>query len=154
MKGLICAIFAVLGTAVTAPGADWSEDLDQALEVAASSGKYVLVDFSGSDWCGWCKKLDAEVFKQDAFRTFAESNLVTVLIDFPRSKPQPAKRKKANGLLAEKYGISGFPTILLLSPSGDLVGRTGYKPGGAEPYVEHILSLINKHKGGGSTKTD
>ncbi len=150
MKALICAVLAMLGTAFAASGADWSEDLDQALQEAGASGRYVLVDFSGSDWCGWCKKLDAEVFKQDAFLAFAKSNLVTVLIDFPRSKPQPAKRKKANGLLAEKYGISGFPTILLLSPSGDLVGRTGYRPGGADPYVEHILSLINKHKAGGT----
>ena len=150
MKALICAVLAMLGTAFAASGADWSEDLDQALQEAGASGRYVLVDFSGSDWCGWCKKLDAEVFKQDAFLAFTKSNLVTVLIDFPRSKPQPAKRKKANGLLAEKYGISGFPTILLLSPSGDLVGRTGYRPGGADPYVEHILSLINKHKAGGT----
>ena len=149
MRRLLCCFAALLGLVVGARGTEWTEDFDNALADARASGKYVLIDFSGSDWCGWCKRLDAEVFEKDAFKAFARENLVTVLIDFPRSKPQPAKLKAINQSLAEKYGVSGFPTILLLSPAGDLIGRTGYKPIGSEAYVVHLKEFIDKHKASG-----
>ncbi len=122
----------------------WKTDLEAALAEAKSQNRYVLVDFTGSDWCGWCIKLDKEVFSQEAFKRFAADNLILVEIDFPRKASQSKELKAKNKKLAEKYGIRGFPTILVLSPDGGLVGKTGYKAGGAEAYVAHLEEIVKK----------
>jgi protein disulfide-isomerase len=137
---------AILGTllAVTATQAGdlWMTNFDKAAAKAKEEGKYMLLDFSGSDWCGWCIKLDKEVFSQQPFQDYAKENLITVKLDFPRSKEQPEAIKKQNKMLSEKYEIRGFPTVIILSPAGKAVGKTGYKAGGAENYVEHINAII------------
>ena len=133
-------------------GGEWREDFDQALATAKEQNKYVLVDFSGSDWCGWCIKLDKEVFSQPAFKDYAEKNLVLALLDFPRRKEQAEALKKRNADLLEKYGVEGFPTVLVLSPDGDVVGRTGYMPGGPEAYIKHVQKFIDKHSMSAKTK--
>ena len=89
-----------------------------------------------------CIKLDKEVFSQEAFQNYAAEALVLVELDFPRGKDQSAKLKAQNKALAEKYGIRGFPTILILSPEGELIEKTGYRRGGAESYVEHIMDIL------------
>jgi protein disulfide-isomerase len=147
VKKYLLAFFSLLGGAALSVAGLWTDDFDKALTQAKESGKYMLVDFSGSDWCGWCKKLDNEVFSNKAFKDYAEQNLVCVLIDFPRQKPQSNKQKKANQALREKYAVQGFPTILLFSPRGDVAAQTGYEPGGAEAYVKHLQGLIDQHKG-------
>jgi protein disulfide-isomerase len=106
----------------------------------------MLLDFSGSDWCGWCVKLDKEVFSKPAFKTFAKTNLVCVLVDFPRQKPQSKKLKEQNAELARKYGIRGYPSVIVLSPEGDLVGKTGYQEGGPQKYVAHLQEMIDDYK--------
>ncbi len=125
-----------------AAGESWLTDFAQAKKTAAETQRPVLVDFSGSDWCGWCIKLDQEVFSQAAFKAYAASNLVLLLADYPRKKEQPAELKKQNEGLAETYAIRGFPTILLLDAAGKELARTGYRAGGAEAYVEHLKQLL------------
>ena len=120
----------------------WLTDFEAAKQLAAEKGLPILADFSGSDWCGWCIKLDKEVFSQDEFKAYTEGNVVLFLADFPNSTPQSEKVKKQNQALAEKYGIRGFPTVLLLDAEGNVLERTGYKSGGAETYVEHIKGLL------------
>lgn len=124
----------------------WETDFAKASEQAAKSGLYMLLDFSGSDWCGWCMKLEKEVFSQKDFKTWAEKNLVCVLVDFPQQKSQSHEVKAQNEKLAEKYGVSGFPTVIILSPKGDLVARTGYREGGVKKYVAHLSKIIDGHK--------
>jgi protein disulfide-isomerase len=147
MKKYLWVVLVLLGGAVISRGGLWTENFDEALTRAKESEKYVLVNFSGSDWCGWCKKLDKEVFNKKEFKDFAKSNLVCVLLDFPRQKPQSKKQKKANQALMEKYAVQGFPTVLLFSPQGDVAAKTGYEPGGAENYVKHLQGLIDQYKG-------
>ena len=113
---------------------------------AGKSGLYMLLDFSGSDWCGWCVKLDNEVFSKSAFTDFAKKNLVCVLVDFPRQNEQTTKVKEQNSALARKYDIQGFPTVIILSPEGDLVGKIGYQEGGANKYVEHLKEMIGTYE--------
>ena len=120
----------------------WTEDYDAALKQAAAENKHVLVDFSGSDWCGWCIKLDEEVFSKPEFIDYAKENLILVLVDFPNSKPQSAELQAQNTALAEKYGVQGFPTVLILNPQGEVVERTGYQDGGPAAYVEMIQGVI------------
>ena len=102
----------------------------------------ILADFSGSDWCGWCIKLDKEVFSKKPFQEYAKKNVVLFLADFPSRKELPAKVKEQNEKLAKQYGVRGFPTVLLLDATGKILGRTGYQRGGPEAYVEHVQKLI------------
>lgn len=126
------------------PGAEWLTAMPDAQKAAAERKVPILVDFSGSDWCGWCVKLDKEVFSKDEFQKFAKDKLVLLLIDFPRRKALPAEQSKANKELAARYGVQGFPTVLLLDAAGNELARTGYRPGGASVYVKHLEELLKE----------
>ena len=120
----------------------WNGNLEKAIEQAKEENKAVLVNFTGSDWCIWCKRLSAEVFQQKEFEAYAKDNLVLVMLDFPKDIQQSQQTKEYNNKLAQKYGIQGFPTILLIDGQGKLVAQTGYQPGGAAKYVEHLKSYL------------
>jgi thioredoxin-related protein len=121
---------------------DWNGNLEKAIEQAKKENKTILVNFTGSDWCIWCKRLSAEVFQQKEFEAYAKESLVLVILDFPKDIEQTQETKSYNNMLAQKYGIQGFPTILLINSEGKLVAQTGYQPGGAVKYVEHIKSYL------------
>lgn len=123
-------------------GDGWETDFEAAKKMAAEKNLPILADFSGSDWCGWCIKLDKEVFSQDAWKAYAKDNVVMFLADFPRAPGQSEKLKVQNEALAAKYEIRGFPTVLLLKADGTVIEKTGYQRGGPEAYVKHIKSLI------------
>jgi len=106
----------------------------------------MLLDFTGSDWCGWCIKLNNEVFNKSDFKDYARKNLILVEVDFPRKKKQKKTLENQNADLALKYGIRGYPTIIILAPDGTFVAKTGYKRGGAEKYVAHLEKLIDKYE--------
>ena len=129
-------------TACAAEG--WMTDFAAAQAKARAENKPLLVDFTGSDWCGWCIRLDKEVFSQSAFQAYAAAELVLVEIDFPRRKTLSAELKAQNEALAQQYEIRGFPTILLLSPEGELIEKTGYRRGGPESYVAHLKEILAK----------
>ncbi len=122
----------------------WLTDYEEARAQAGKQSRPILVNFSGSDWCGWCIKLDEEVFEKEEFKKFADEKLVLFVADFPRSKEQADELKTQNRSLMEKYGIQGFPTILLLDAEGEVIGRTGYQAGGPENYVKHLEELLAK----------
>lgn len=124
-----------------APG-EWTTDYQQALAAASAAGKPILVNFTGSDWCIWCKRLMNEVFTKDEFINYAKENLILLKLDFPRSLPQTPEEKQQNEELAKKFQIQGFPTILVLDKDGMEKARTGYQQGGAENYVKHLQELI------------
>jgi thioredoxin-related protein len=144
----VAALWVVVGCTghAVSVAPDWGTDLDAAQKQARETGRPILVDFTGSDWCGWCIKLDREVFSQAAFKSYATNNLVLLMLDFPRTKPQTDAVKKLNASLAEKYGVEGFPTILLLDATGRELGRTGYQPGGPDAYVAHLKDLLKDVK--------
>ncbi|MDD2228194.1 MAG: thioredoxin family protein [Candidatus Cloacimonetes bacterium] len=125
---------------------EWITNYEAALKTAKKTNRPVLVNFTGSDWCSWCIKLVKEVFSQDEFLDYAKENLVLLKLDFPKSLPQTAEEKAANAKLAQQYGIQGYPTILLISPEGKEIARTGYQPGGASAYVKHLQSLLAAEK--------
>jgi protein disulfide-isomerase len=126
----------------TSDALNWENNLDQAIQQAKKENKAVLVNFTGSDWCIWCKRLSSEVFQQKEFKNYADENLVLVMLDFPKDKPQSAETQSYNQNLAQKYGIQGFPTILIFDSQGKLAGQTGYLPGGPEKYIENIKSYL------------
>jgi protein disulfide-isomerase len=141
----LSALFAVLLLGIVScanAGEGWLTDFEKAKEEAAERNVPILVDFSGSDWCGWCIRLDNEVFSQPEFKAYAKDNLVLFLADFPNGKPQSDEIKAQNEKLSNQYGVSGFPTVLLLSADGSVINKTGYQAGGASAYVEHIKELL------------
>ena len=121
---------------------EWKTNVEEAVQIAKKENKAVLINFTGSDWCKWCFKLNDEVFSQAEFEKYAAENLVLVKIDFPRSVQQTNETKMYNQTLAQKYGIQGFPTILIMDNAGNLLAKTGYQPGGASNYVSYIQSLL------------
>lgn len=133
------AMLAALASAKTSTPAGWTDDYEAALKQAAAEKKAVLVDFSGSDWCGWCKRLDKEVFDTEAFRKGATKNFVLLMVDSPRDKELLSeKAKKQNPDLVKKYDIHGFPTVLALDAKGEVLFQTGYKSGGPEKYLKML----------------
>ena len=113
----------------------WTTDYKKAVEQAKAEKKLVLLDFTGSDWCGWCKKLDREVFSQAKFKEYAAKNLILVTVDFPQAKEQTVAVKKQNQALQDQFKVDGYPTIIMLNGDGKKVGELGYMEGGAEAFV-------------------
>jgi protein disulfide-isomerase len=118
---------------------NWGTDLPKALAQAKADQKMVLLDFTGSDWCGWCKKFDAETLSTDKFSDYAKAHLELVTVDFPREKPQSDDLKAANRALGAKYGVDGYPTFVVLNADGKEIGRqVGYAPGGPEAFIAQL----------------
>src|SRR6202011_321292 len=103
--------------------------------------KLLLVDFTGSDWCGWCIKLNKEVFSKPEFKDYANKNLVLLEVDFPRRKQQSDAVRKQNEQLASEYQIQGFPTIVVLNGEGKKVGELYYMEGGPSAFIAEIEKL-------------
>lgn len=126
---------------IRAEDLQWMTDLPKAQAQAKSEKKLVMLDFTGSDWCGWCIKLHNEVFSKPEFSEYAKKNLVLVEVDFPQRKQQSAQLKKANTALQEKYKIEGYPTIIVLDGEGKQVGQLGYQPGGPKAFIAELDKL-------------
>ena len=121
---------------------DWLTDYKKAQQEAKAGNKFLLLDFTGSDWCGWCKRFDREVLLQPEFKDFARDNLVVVELDFPRAKQQTPELKKQNRELAQQYEIVGFPTIVVLSADGQKLWRyDGYFPDGPTAFIAQLQKL-------------
>lgn len=136
---VLLASFSVAAAAEAKDG--WLTDFKQAKERAKTDKRLILVDFTGSDWCGWCIKLDREVFSKPEFKDYADKNLVLLEVDFPRRKELSATQKAHNLELAEQYGVQGFPTIIVLNGDGKKVGELGYMPGGPSAFLAELDKL-------------
>jgi len=145
MKKLLVAVaIGCVWLQTQAADLNWGTDLPKALAQAKAENKMVLMDFTGSDWCGWCKKFDKDTLSTDKFAEFAKAHLVLVVVDFPREKPQSAALTTANKALSQKYGVDGFPTFVVLNADGKEIGRqVGYAAGGPEAFIAK-LEKFNK----------
>ncbi|MGB2265482.1 MAG: thioredoxin family protein [Akkermansiaceae bacterium] len=154
MKNILLSTLALAMTTslIIAAGDGWMTDFEAAKKKAANENKALLVDFTGSDWCGWCIKLNDEVFKHEAFKEGVEDKFILVELDFPRDKSKISDELQTqNKTLAEKYSIQGYPTILLMDSLGRPFAKTGYQAGGPEKYLAHLDSLLaNKTRYDGS----
>jgi protein disulfide-isomerase len=139
---ILIGLFVLAAFALYANDSLWYENFGQARVKAKETNKPMLLNFSGSDWCIWCKKLNSEVLSKSVFEEYAKDNLVLVSVDFPQFTSQSDDLKKQNQKLAQTYKIEGFPTVVLLSSDGEEIGRTGYQPGGPEKYIEHLKSIL------------
>lgn len=126
-----------------AGGEGWTSDFKAAKMKAAEEKKSLLIDFTGSDWCGWCIKLNKEVFDHAPFKDGVKDKFVLVELDFPRDTSKVTEEVMAqNQELKSEYSVRGFPTILLTDEEGKPFASTGYQKGGPEAYVTHLNELL------------
>ena len=134
-------------------GATWYTDVKEALVVSVKENKPLLLFFTGSDWCGWCIKLQNEVLKTPEFKKWAAENVVLVELDFPRRNLQTAEMQNQNNQILQAFGVQGFPTIHLakaLQKEGQVnfqgLGSTGYVPGGPTAFLQVADGIIHLKK--------
>ena len=104
----------------------WMTDFEAAAALAKKTNRPIFLHFTGSDWCGWCKLMEKNVFSQDAWKAYATDAIVPVIADFPRDKAKLASGQlEKNNALAKKFGVRGYPTYVVLSSDGKELGRLG-----------------------------
>ena len=121
----------------------WHTDLEKAIEISTKEKKPLMLFFTGSDWCGWCMRLQKEVFLLPEFTEWANDNVVLVDIDFPKNKSkQSIELQQQNNLLQQQFGIQGYPTIHFVRPDKidgktnlTSLGNTGYRAGGPAAWI-------------------
>lgn len=138
--------------AYTAENPGWLVNLDEAYKVSKKTGKPILANFTGSDWCGWCKRLTASVFVHDEFKNWADENVVLLELDFPRRKTLPQEYREQNSGLQQAFQVRGYPTIWVFDLEKDeatnqynieALGKTGYTKTVSE-FTNNIDQMIAK----------
>jgi thioredoxin-related protein len=129
---------------------EWLTDFDAAKKIAAKEGKYILLNFSGSDWCAPCIKMKSEVFESQTFLSMAEEHLILVRADFPRSKKNKlsSDQAKHNEALAERYNALGkFPLTLLIDANGKVIREwDGYMFGSQNKFMNDLNKVFLTHE--------
>ena len=126
----------------TAHAQNWLTDHAAAVRAAQEQKKPLLMFFTGSDWCSWCKKLNAEVLSTQEFQAYANTKLILMEVDFPRGKPQPKELQEQNNKLQEQYQIEGYPTVIIVDADGKPKGSLGYKAGGPKAWLAEVDKII------------
>ncbi len=152
MKKVFITLLVVLGSlAVEAQELKWETDINKAIKVSNKTKKPMLLFFTGSDWCGWCIRLQKEVLKTPEFAKWAKANVVLVELDFPRKTPQSDAIKAQNNGLQQTFGIQGFPTVWFATanvksgkPSFTGIGNTGYVAGGPAAWLDVANGILKK----------
>jgi thioredoxin-related protein len=147
MKRLfLLLVFCAVCQTMRSENVEWFTDADAAQAKAKEENKLVLLNFTGSDWCIWCKRLKRDVFDKPEFAQFARSKLVLVEVDFPQHKTLTDAQQQANARLDKTYGINSYPTIILLDSDGKQVARMGYAFGGASGFIAKLEKKIARAK--------
>jgi thioredoxin-related protein len=129
---------------------DWGTDFEKAKQIAVQEHKLILLNFSGSDWCGPCIRLRKDIFDSETFKKMADTTLVLVNADFPRQRKNqlPKELQQQNDKLADKYNATGvFPLTVLLTTDGKLIKKwEGYPTIGAENFINQVKASIDAAK--------
>jgi protein disulfide-isomerase len=152
MKKIIIALVFVLGAiSVQAQELYWETNVNKAIEVSKKTKKPMLLFFTGSDWCGWCIRLQKEVLKTPEFSAWAKQNVVLVELDYQRSKPQTNEIKQQNSQLQQIFSIQGYPTVhfaTVTETKGKInfnsLGNTGYVSGGPSAWLGVANGILKK----------
>lgn len=134
------------GTVMPEDDGIWTVNMDFAKKIAKEKDLNLLILFTGSDWCHWCKKLNEEVFSQDEFQQEVVKQFVPVKLDFPSAVKFPEEIRKSYEAEMKKYGVRGYPTVVLTDCEGNAFAVCGYQPGGAEGYLTLLNNLLDGKK--------
>ena len=154
MKKLAITLFLILGSlTIQAQELTWQTDMNKAMEISKKSKKPLLLFFTGSDWCGWCMRLQKEVLNTPEFAKWANDNVVLVELDFPRRTPQQPEIQKQNNELQQIFQIQGYPSVCIVTPTQvdgkinlALLGKTGYVAGGPVTWLEGANQILATKK--------
>jgi uncharacterized protein YyaL (SSP411 family) len=139
-------VFLSMGILLATLTTGWHYNLGEAEKLAKSEHRLVLLNFSGSDWCGPCIRMHKEIFESDGFRSLADSTLVLVNADFPRlhKNQLSASQQQLNNAMADQYDPKGkFPLTVLLTPEGKVLKTwDGLPEGGAPAFTSQLQALI------------
>lgn len=152
MKKLLILLFIGFSTVAFAQEkSDWLINFEKAAQQSLATGKPIVANFTGSDWCGWCKKLKKEVFDKAEFKAWAKENVILLELDYPRRKPQSEAIKKQNRELQQAFQVRGYPTIHVFNvklSNNQLefvpLGQTGYVAGGPKAWIAKTNSFLKK----------
>ena len=151
---LLIALFFTATISVKAQeGLKWYDDINQAIEVSRQEQKPLFLFFTGSDWCGWCIKLQNEVFRTPEFTAWAKEHAVLVDLDFPRRTPQSDAIKSQNNQLQQMFKVQGFPTVWFVKPqlkedgkiNLEQLGSTGYLAGGPITWIKSANEILKNY---------
>ncbi len=130
---------------------EWHTDLNKAIEISIESEKPLFMFFTGSDWCGWCIRLQKEVFFKPDFVKWAKENLVLVELDFPRRKKLEESLKQQNENLRQMFAVRGYPTGWFVVPEIEenkvnfkRLGSQGYVAGGPKNWIGGANKILSK----------
>jgi protein disulfide-isomerase len=157
MKSIMFILLLSVSTLVTwsqtATTLSWYTDVSLASQAAAAENKPMLLFFTGSDWCGWCNRLQREVFNTPAFTTWASSDVILVELDFPRNKVLPQNIMEQNQMLQQQFGVQGYPTVWFVNVTKEAdklnlapLSSSGYLQGGPEVWITNAKAIINGGK--------
>ena len=129
----------------------WLINFDKAAELSMKTGKPILANFTGSDWCGWCIRLKKEVFVTPSFKKWAKENVILLELDYPRLTPQTEEIKKQNRELQQFFKVRGYPTLHMFNvgiAEGKTqitsLGKMGYLAGGPTPWIANANNYLKK----------
>ena len=129
----------------------WLINFDKAAELSMKTGKPILANFTGSDWCGWCIRLKKEVFVTPSFKKWAKENVILLELDYPRRTPQTEEIKKQNRELQQFFKVRGYPTLHMFNvgiaegkTQITALGKMGYIAGGPTPWIANANNYLNK----------
>ena len=128
----------------------WHTDMSKATDISIKENKPMFLFFTGSDWCGWCIRLQKEVFKTPEFIKWAKDNVVLVELDFPRKNEQTDAVKMQNAQLQQQLLVRGYPTVWFVSAAKTAeakvnltaLGSTGYVAGGPKVWIDGANQII------------
>lgn len=149
-KIIFLLIFSISAILVSAQEQVWHNDVEEAVKLSEQTKKPLLLFFTGSDWCGWCIRLQNEVFKTPEFTKWANEKVILVELDFPRRKVLPEKIQAQNNELQNFFQVSGFPTVWIVNANktadGKInltqLGRTGYVAGGPAAWLAGANQML------------
>ncbi len=148
-------LLAQSNTTYKAHAEGWLVSFDEAKQLSDKTGKPIMANFTGSDWCGWCKKLKREVFDKEEFKKWASENVILLELDFPRRHKIPREFAQQNASLQRAFKVRGYPSIWLFdladnSSDGDIrinaYGKTGYVRGGPSEFISTANKIIANGK--------
>ncbi|WP_295334649.1 thioredoxin family protein [Flavobacterium sp.] len=154
MKKVILTLFLILGSlTINAQELTWQTDINKAMEISKKTKKPLLLFFTGSDWCGWCIRLQKEVLKTPEFAKWAKDKVVLVELDFPRRAQQSPELVKQNMELQQVLGVRGYPTVWFVNASKkdgkvnlEQIGSTGYVAGGPSVWLDGANKILANKK--------
>lgn len=153
MKKVVLFIFLSISCLASSQELTWHTDVNEAVALSSKHNKPMLLFFTGSDWCGWCIKLQNEVFKKKEFIDWAKSNVILVELDYPRRTAIDPKIKAQNAQMQQIFQVQGYPTIWFVKPEKKdagvnllQIGRTGYVAGGATSWLINANTILASSK--------